>query len=347
MNYNEYINSLQPGEELKDKIRNSVEHEIAEQNRIRIRRRNVILSSAACFVLLAVSVVSIRALNNSTPPVTGKTETSLGDKTTTKRTVPETTIVSNKITINTNNNGQKSMPQRIIVNGYGYFQVCDNSKKDHWGDDNGNIVIEESDIGDMICLLKADNLVDEDALEDMATMSDSQAENNRFYNAKVYKYSKCKNGTVLIVKTSDDYYMFTFSDFLESVGIDEVLNLYNANGNNTLKEIEIIKCDEESSFNDKNLRTITNQKDINKIIELLSKENTAANGDETISKYSDDISNGAPYKIVATYTDNSELSILIYPHFINLEIGVPNDYNYYEISDEEYNGILSAIGEKE
>ena len=82
-------------------------------------------------------------------------------------------------------------------------------------------------------------------------------------------------------------------------------------------------------------------------MELLSKDYTASNVDEMISKYSDDISYGAPYKIVETYADYSEFSLLVYPHFINIEIGVPNDYNYYEISDEEYNSILSAIGEKE
>lgn len=340
MKYNDYISSLNPRDELMDKTRKSVNAAVIEQNKIHTRRLNLILSSAACFIVLAASVLTINGLNRSAPLTPNNNSNTVSSKTisTTKTTKTTKTII-----INTDNDSQKSMPQRILINGYGYRQVCDNNKKAGWGEDNGNVVIEENDIGKKICTIKAENLLDDESLEEMATMSESKAKSNSFFGAKAYKYNKCKNGTVLIVKTKDEYYLFTLQNFTDKVTIKEVYNLFSADGKNPVNEIKVVKSDKHSSFNDKLIKTVKKDK-TKKIISLLNEINKAIEEEEVFDKYSNDIESEDLYHIEILFEDGTSFKLLLYRHFVQFGgLSSPNHNNHFEISEKEYNDIFNEI----
>ena len=74
MNYFDYIENINPSDELETKVKNAVMSDVNERSRLRIRRRSMLISSAACFAVLAVCVASFNALNRSKPSVDGNTQ---------------------------------------------------------------------------------------------------------------------------------------------------------------------------------------------------------------------------------------------------------------------------------
>ncbi len=91
MNYNDYINSLKPSDELKEKTVDRIETAVNEHNKSSARNRAVLLS-AACIVLAAVSFLTVKTISqkgNKTViknPSTVNSDTSSPNEST---TVPE------------------------------------------------------------------------------------------------------------------------------------------------------------------------------------------------------------------------------------------------------------------
>ena len=385
MNYNDYISSVEPKKELKDITKASVQAAINEQNRLRIRKRNIVLSSAACFVVLAVSVVSFNALNNNTPPIIGESEASLSSNepkttkpnstinnnttltternstsqtrkpnNTTNNNTTHTTSENNKInntTVNTTDsaiqNGKiiinteivdsKYGAQKIIVDGNVYLQYCNRGNKQCWGEDNGNVVINGEDIGGEITTIDSNNLV-EDGIT-LSTLDISSAKSNTFYNAKVYQYKKCKNGTVLVVKTKNSYYLFTLKGFVNKTSSGKIIDIYTASGNNPVSK-------EVLYYKDKKVSTITNSEDIERIINILSMSHTNYNTSEIASKgyIRDDGDYDSLYKIELTFKDKTDLTINVEKHFFDMGLYSKNYYGYYELNKADFEAISAAIG---
>ena len=269
--------------------------------------------------------------NNTTNNNTTQTTANNNKNNTTENTT-DSAVQNSKIIINTENNDGKYGAQRIIVNGRVFLQYCNRGNKQCWGEDNGNVVINGSDIGNKILTIEANNLV-EDGIT-LSTIDSSSAKSNTFYNAKVYQYKKCQNGTVLVVKSKDTYYLFTLKGFVNKTSSGKIIDIYTASGNNPV-------CKAVLYYKDKKVSTITNSEDIEKLTTLLSESYKNRNTDEIVSKFSD---HNSLYCIEFTFEDKTTLNIYISKNFFNMGLYSKDYYGYYELSEADFEAISAAIG---
>lgn len=364
MNYFDYVNSLEPNSDLKDSTRARVQEEIAKKN-IRVRKKKIAyLSTAACFALFATVITVIKSTNytpniipeNSTNNIIvstthgnqtttndkpqNQTTSNYADKTTEKAQTPtskkaDTTdnIGSNDIKINVTSDGNKYGAQKIKIKDKVYVQYCSNGNKTDWGDDNGNVTINKSDIGDLVCTLEANNLIELEHWDDYACMSNSQANKCKFNKAKIYEFKKCKNGTQLLAKTDSDYYLFYLSDFTAKVTVSQVIDTYSASGSNTVKNIEV-----------NNSHTISDRDKLTAIIDTLKLSKNNYSLKETISKgYIDNNDEGID--LIITFADGTKLKAIIYNNYFVFSVVQKDDYGYYSLSDNQYSSLSKLLNE--
>lgn len=369
MNYFDYINSVEPNPNLKDKTRNRVQEEIEKKN-ISVRKKKVAyLSTAACFAMFVTAVAITNSSSNtpnitlenptnnaiisSTQPIqttnnlnnndvqadptqnndavsTEKPQATVTQKPSTQKLDVTNNTSNNIIKINVASDGNKYGAQKIKIGDKVYIQYCLDGKKAEWGDDNGNLTIEKEDIGDLVCTLNADKLIDMEHWYDYSAMSSSQAKESKFNNAKIYEYKKCKNGTQLLAKTDSDYYLFYLSDFTTKVTASQVIDIYSASGSNAVKKIEV-----NNSF------TIKDQDKITAIFDALKSSNNNCTLTEIISKgYGNE---NEKFNLVFTFEDGTYLKANIYKNYFAFSVVQKSDYGYYNLSSTQYDSLSKLL----
>lgn len=218
-----------------------------------------------------------------------------------------------------------------------YLQYCEEGNKSNWGEDNGNIVINSSDIGRLVCELDTHNLI---AFMEMFSISNkAEAKENTFYKAKIYEYKKCKNSTTLLAKTSKDYYLFNLASLnTTSSSSEEIINIYTQSENNAIKEIEIFQKEELS-------KTIKDKTAIDSIISILKNCTTNYNVKEIIAKgfVSNDEAEYNKYLLKITFADETQVEVYINKEYFQFNITLKDDYGYYDLDKSDYNRLVSLI----
>lgn len=221
MNYNDYINEIKPSLELREKIRDNVKKEITKKKIDKIKRIKGMITVAACFTIL---VATTSVIHNFLQSENNNSLVSPSDNN------------NEKFIIITEESSSKSLPQEILINNVFYRQFSSYEVKNMLKKDNGNFVIKESDIGDYISNINSNNIYD---INTQKTEDNENSKQNEFYNAKVYKYLPCNDLSNIVVKTSNNVYLFHLVNLNDSVSIRELFELFSIDNNNKVDVIEI------------------------------------------------------------------------------------------------------------
>lgn len=340
MNYFDYINSLEPSTELKEKTRQRVQNEMAHKN-IRLRNKKMAcLTTAACFAIF-VTAVSVSKTMTNTPNIIQNNTVESTEATQVQTTQVPVTDSNDVIQINTANDGNKYGAQKIKIGDKVFVQYCSSGNKANWGEDNGNIVIKKSDIGDLICTVASNNLIDFEHWDDYSAMTSTQAKENKFNNAKAYEYKRCKNGTQFLVQTDSDYYLFYLSDLTSKVSASEVFDIYSASGNNEVSKIEVFKCDASQDYVPYALCEIKDKKRIMSVINTLkSTENNYTLSEIKSKGYIED----EFFDFVFVFADGTELKAQINKNnSFGFCVVQKDDYGHHILSNSQYEALMEAI----
>lgn len=340
MNYFDYINSLEPSAELREKTRQRVQNEISHKN-IRLRNKKMAcLTTAACFAIF-VTAVSVSKTMTNTPNIIQNNTMDSTEVTQAQTTQAPITNSNDVIQVNTANDGNKYGVQKIKLGDRVYVQYCSSGNKANWGEDNGNITINKSDIGELICTLAPNNLIDFEHWDDYSGMTSSEAKGNKFNNAKIYEYKKCKNATQLIVKTESDYFLFYLSDLLTKASASEVFDIYSASGNNEVSKIKVFKCDASQDYVPYELCEIKDQKRISSVINtLISVENNYTLSQIMSMGDSDDDF----FDFVFAFADGTELKAQINKNnSFGFCVVQKDDYGHHILSSHQYELIEELL----
>lgn len=340
MNYFDYINSIEPNPNLEDNTKKRVQERIRKKN-ISIRKKRVAyLSIAACFAIF-VTAVSVSKTMTNTPNIIQNNTMDSTEVTQAQTTQASITNSNDIIQINTANDGTKYGAQKIKLGDKVFVQYCSNGNKANWGEDNGNITINKSDIGELICTLAPNNLIDFEHWDDYFGMTSSEAKGNKFNNAKIYEYKKCKNATQLIVKTESDYFLFYLSDLLTKASASEVFYIYSASGNNEVSKIKVFKCDASQDYVPYELCEIKDKKRISSVINtLISVENNYTLSQIMSMGGSDD----EFFDFVFVFADGTELKAQINKNnSFGFCVVQKDDYGHYILSSTQYELIEELL----
>ncbi len=356
MNYNEYNSQLNLSDDLYEKTLAVVKSGISKHNQIQRRKRSACLSFAACFVVLVISVSAVKSFNrNSTANISEPTS----------NTATGNTNVSEKenraIKINTE---ETKYPHKIIIDNKIYSQYYFGDEK---ADTNNNIELKQSEIGELICELDYSNLTDD--LSTFAAMTAEEAKNNKFYKAMVYKYAKSKSDNIIIVKAGNEYYIFYLDGLTTEYTIDELFNVYTAEGANEITGIEVwqnelydytIELPEAENITGQDVcpllkGTIKDKKTIQSIVNILSKNNNNASNDLTDNENSlandnQIMSENGEYELHLIFADGQDLKL----NKNSLDISIKKDCFYFNICNKgnlilykleytEYNKLVEFI----
>lgn len=226
MNYNEFNDGIELPDDLYEKTKSFAKRGIAKHNKVYRKRRTALLSAAACLAVFAISVVSVKYFKQDQLAPSGNTTINSTPSTTADN--PVNTPTKNDTVIYLENNNDKHPPQDFALNGKIYWQYSLGKSYEET-----KIKINQSDIGEMICELGAENLA-------RYSTSYEQWTDNLFNKAKVYKYTRAKSDNIVIVQTTDGmYYLFSLFGLTDDQGMSGLLNAYTAGGANEIIGIEI------------------------------------------------------------------------------------------------------------
>lgn len=332
MNYVTYIDTLKPESILEYRTENLVKDKIKEKNITIKKRKAACLSAAACFAVIATTVLSEKDLND---------KPYIESNTTIISTAPKT---DKKITINTNTDSSKYGAQKIIIDNMVYCQYCRSGDKAKWGEDNGNVDISTDDIGELICTLDAKKLI---ALEQWGnysvTMTDKEAQSSIFNKAEIYEYRHCKNSTRLLAKANESYYFFDLSDLTVKSSVKDIFDIYTASGNNRVKRIEFIENSPDME-NVKKTNSTTDKNEIDKIINALKNCNDNYLLDYIYSKeyaanYKSFSNDYEKYTLVFVFDDDTRLCAGFTKKYFRFDLQQKDNYGYYPLPDDAYSLI--------
>lgn len=333
MKFYEYNEKTDIPNELYEKTLTGVKSAIFKHNQVQKRRKTVLISAVTCFVILVCSVSSLKYFSKNPADDILKI---------TDRTPIEKSNSDSSIKIITEN---PKYPVKILIDNKIYSQYYFGDGK---GDKNNNIELKQSEISELICEIDCINLTED--LEDFAPMTFEEAKDNKFYKAKAYKYTNSKSENIIIVKANDEYYLFYLDGLTTDYTVEELLNVYTANGINEIAEIEIWQDEfyelkfetpqediESTEVRPLQKGTIRNREAINSILAILNNEHSNLNGhnnylneyDKAFNKYYDSglindyplMSKYGVYELRIIFADGSELL----PDTISLNVVVNND----------------------
>lgn len=355
MNYNEYNEKINLPDGLYKKTLFSVKSAVSEHNQAQKRRKTVFLSTAACFAVLVCSVFSVKYLNkNSFYEATGTTVNNQTEK-------QNNSIIEIK-------SDTSKYPHKIIIGNKIYSQYYFGDEK---GDTDNNIEIKQSEIGGFICEVDASNLTDN--LTNFAPMSADEAKNNKFYKAKAYRFTTAKSDNIIIVQAKDEYYMFYLDGVTDDYTIEELLNVYTADGANEIVGIEVFQdgFENEDNFTSVNEEiwkgTIRNKAAIQSILSIIEKQQFETRGQKNYLSdydkalkafYSDDYKKGnqplkSEYgiytiKLKFSYgfekiSDETDLTIFIEKDSLCIAVCQKDNTVYFSLNNSDYNEIIKII----
>lgn len=332
MNYDDYIESLQPDTDLKSKTKKRVQSTIARKNTG--YKKKVMFSLATGFTAVVLFFFTANLYFDKFD--LSKTDHGVS------LAANSSEVTDERIVINTLSENSKSGPMLIIINNRIYRQFCDDSQKGDWGNDNGSIVLSKSDLGEEIGELHSNNMTTLERFDHSKTMSESEAMSSRFYKAKIYTYTPCKNDTILLAKTEKDYYMFhLYALSLTTSPADftarDIINLYTVSGANPINSIKIEKVSEQNGVEClKTLKTIYDTARIHSVMEILTKETDYCTEAYLDSVYSNPASE--TYRISISCRDHTTLSVHVSKGVIFFENwSIPRYGNpAYQLSTSDY-----------
>lgn len=223
MNNNGFNGQIELPEELCEKTKDAVQAAVTKHNQVHRKRRTVLLSTAACLAVFAISIVSVKYFKQnqiapSENPTSSGTGTHISD-----------TPTANDEGIYLESNGNLPIPQSFTLNNKEYLQYSIGMSYEET-----KIKINQSDIGEMICELGAENL------KEYSSHIYENWTDTIFLNAKVYRYTKAKSDSILIVQTTDGkYYLFSIDGVSGNSSITDLINDFSAGGVNEIIGIEI------------------------------------------------------------------------------------------------------------
>lgn len=362
MNYNEYNDRIGLSAELYEKTLSGVKSAVSKHNQIQKRRKTAILSAAACFVVFACSISAVKYLGKN--PTANLFEVTVNTPT-------ENSNNDGSIRIKTENS---KYPHKIMIDNKIYSQYYFGDEK---GDKDNNIELKQSEIGELICLLDYSNLTDD--LSNFEPISSEDAKTNKFYKAKAYKYTKAKNDNIIIVQVKNEYYMFYFNGLTTDYTIEELLNVYTAEGTNGIACIEIwqdeyynytIQIPEDEDITGTDIRpllkgTVTDKEAIKSILRILKEEHTKLSANDNylsdydialrnsglINDYPPLMSEYGVYDLRIIFSDGSDLisdrynlDIFMQKDFFYLNnICHKGDTIYYSLENSDYDELTEII----
>lgn len=261
--YFEYLESIKAPTYSKAKVKSAVKAEISEKNKKKALQTRIVISMAACLAIFA-GALSVSKYNNNSK-------------------IDENYSTTQEKTISINDDqSTKDSPQRIIIGNKYYFQYAPPELEEKLKVKNNKAEIKQSDIGKLICTLDEKNIIDMDDLDEN-TLDKKSAEKNEFYDAEVYSV-KSIDSSLILVKTSKNYYYFHLVDLKSASGFDDILKIYSLDKSNKISSIEVwqdeIVDDYMTVFNGKKIKTqtskdikiktISQEDKINEIISLFS-----------------------------------------------------------------------------
>ena len=333
MNYNEYNNQLKLSDDLYEKTLAGVKSGISKYNQKQRRKKSAYLSCAACFVILMSSFSAVKYFNKNSaanhPEPTQNNHTHNSDD-------------NSSIKIKIEN---EKYPYKIIINNKIYSQYYFEDEK---GDFNNHIELKQSEIGELICTVDNSNLTED--LTAFKPMDIEDAKNNKFYQAKVYKYANTKSDNLVIVNAENEYYIFYLNGLMTEYTIEDLFNVYTAEGNNEITGIEIwqnelydytIELSEAEDINGQDIRpllrgTIKDREVIKSITDILRNNNKEHSGNPSadLSDYEKGLTSVPPlmsdsgeYELKFIFADGQELN----PDKISLDISLQKDFFYFNI----------------
>lgn len=359
MNYKEYNNQIKLSDDLYEKTLTSVKSEVSKHNQIQRRKKYAYLSFAACFVILVSSFSTVKYFNNNS-------SADVSESTNYTPTKNPDASAKNDINIIIET-GDMKYPHKIILDNKIYSQYYFGDAK---GDTNNNIVLKQSDIGEMICELDYSNLTDD--LSTFAPITAEMAKNNKFYKAKVYKYAKSKSDNLIIVQVSKEYYIFYLNGLTAEYTVRDLLDVYTAKGANKITGIEVwqnelydytIELPEYEDITGQDVRplligTVKDKDTILSIVNLLM-NNSKVTSNSDVSDYLYDYENGLSqnklmseygmYELHLVFADGQELKLDKNSLSISLQKGLyyfnicNSGDTYYLLEDDDYNRIVKLI----
>ncbi|MDE6124015.1 MAG: hypothetical protein K2G22_02155 [Eubacterium sp.] len=210
------------------------------------------------------------------------------------------------------------------------------------------IELKQSEIGELICTVDYSNLTED--LTAFEPMDIENAKNNKFYQAKVYKYAKAKSDNLIIVNAENEYYIFYLNGLTTEYMIEDLFNVYTAEGDNEIIGIEIwqnelydytIELPEAEDITGQDIRpllkgTIKDREVIKSITDILSKSNkeSSDNLGTDLTDFEKGLTNVPPlmsdsgkYELKFIFADGQELNL----DKISLDISLQRDFFYFNI----------------
>lgn len=357
MNYNEYNDKIELPENLYEKTLSSVKLAVSKHNQVQRRRKRIFLS-AACFAIFVSTISAAKYFSNN--PATNMFEA--------VSTPTENSNNDNSVKIKAN---ASKYPHKIIIDNKIYSQYYFGDEK---GDKDNDIELKQSKVGELICEIDYFNLTDD--LSNFEPMSFEEAKTNKFYKAKAYKYTDAKSDNIIIVQAKDEYYLFYLDGLTDNYTIEELFNVYTANGNNKIVGIEIWQ---DEFFENSNVQdnpstevrplqkgTINKQEAINSILTILNNTHSSLSGhsdylneyDEALKKYYNSglmsdyplMENYGVYELKIRFSEGSELipdkstlNILLKRESLYFCICAKENKTYYFLENSEYDKLIEII----
>lgn len=319
MNYFDYIDDLNPDINLKSGTKSKVMLEISKQNTQKSNTKKAYISIAACFIILFGSIITFRALTKN----------------------------SDTISVNTAPDSLMAGPQSVLIDNKLYLQYWREEINEE-DNDNEKIVINKTDIGELVCTINEYNLVDGINMKFLKALDIENAKQNKFYNAKVYKLINCKNDTVLLVKrdVNDEYYFFCLKGLNSKNTASEIIDIFTAGERNPIKYVNVFQHDVRYSNTESYIKkaTIQDSETIGTIIDILRSCNTSCNVYDIVSKglaqneFTED-----EYLLEIVFADNTKLKVYLFKEYFNFFITQEDEYDYYLFSGSEYYSLLELF----
>lgn len=356
MNYNEYNNQLKLSDDLYEKTLVGVKSGITKHNQIQRKKKSAYWSFVACFVILVSSFSVMNYFNKNSIS---------NDLNPTQNTPIQNSDDNSSIKINTE---KKKHPYKIIIDNKIYSQYYFGDEK---GDTQNNIELKQSDIGELICTVDYDNLTED--LDSFEPIDIEKAKNNKFYQAKIYKYANAKSNNLIIVNAKNEYYIFYLDGLMNNYTIKDLFNEFTAENNNEIIGIEIwqnelyeytIELPETDDITSQGVRpflrgVIKDKVTINSIIDILKRNNKESKN--TFGEVLMDYENGSAgenllmsdygeYELRFIFADGLELNldknslgVLLSKDCFYFNICHKENFIYYGLEDSEYNKLVELI----
>lgn len=337
MNYFDYINDLKPNDNLKNDTRARVKFEISKQ---KIKKNNIkkaYISMAACFIVIVVSVIASKALTKNPDYIGTPTGT------------PETEQNSSeKILVSVASDGLAAGPQTVLLGDKLYVQYWDESILQETETDDDKIRINKSDVGELVYTIDEDNLVDSTSFKFLNKLDTETAQQNEFYNAKVYKLKNCKNNTVFLVREdkTDAYALFFLVGIHSNNTVSEIIDIYTANGSNPIKYIDVKQQNSESKHIESyiNKTIIRDAEAVNSVIDILESCSTKYNIYDMIDNdLVKDEFTGDEYLLELVFDDETRLKVFLHKEYFNFFISQKDEYDYYLFEGTEYDSLMDLF----